>query len=251
MKVRYFMRCLERLERLTEELGKTEFAAILTAMGRAQVSTISPVVEAIKQTYLDNIRGILRELQAKTKCIEYVTMKELKNYFSDLEKTVHRKMQLFVAQQIELFKFANINSEESDSSGDPPKHSSSDPSSIHKQELLQKQNRDLDSNYSSINSSDQRTARSKNDRSLKPAPTYRKLPRSASKILNQWITDHMGDPYPTQEEKVLLASRTRLSLRQITNWFVNHRGRKLKKFKNYGTFAEQIKSKLLVSNKRR
>ena len=58
--------------------------------------------------------------------------------------------------------------------------------------------------------------------------------------------NHLDDPYPTKEEKIMLASKTQLSLRQITNWFVNHRGRKWKEKKRRKKFSSQIKSKLMI-----
>ena len=87
-----------------------------------------------------------------------------------------------------------------------------------------------------------------------------KLPRYAQNILKEWFSDHLDDPYPTKEEKIMLASKTSLSLRQvsiyslhnnfnplqITNWFVNHRGRKWNEKKKGLKFSSQIKSKLMV-----
>lgn len=35
---------------------------------------------------------------------------------------------------------------------------------------------------------------------------------------------------------------------QITNWFVNHRGRKLKTLRNNRKFTNQIRSKLLLAS---
>jgi hypothetical protein len=53
----------------------------------------------------------------------------------------------------------------------------------------------------------------------------RTLPSSATTILQQWYDIHSEDPYPKAEEKKMLMEQTKLSLRQINNWFVNHRCR--------------------------
>jgi hypothetical protein len=51
------------------------------------------------------------------------------------------------------------------------------------------------------------------------------LPKSVTAILKQWLIDHRGHPYPTEEEKRGLRSKTNLTLNQISNWFINARRR--------------------------
>ncbi|OAD71272.1 Homeodomain-like DNA binding domain-containing transcription factor, partial [Phycomyces blakesleeanus NRRL 1555(-)] len=51
------------------------------------------------------------------------------------------------------------------------------------------------------------------------------LPKNIIAILKQWLTDHCNHPYPTEEEKVELRTRTNLTLNQISNWFINARRR--------------------------
>ncbi|KAI9016253.1 hypothetical protein CLU79DRAFT_764123 [Phycomyces nitens] len=53
------------------------------------------------------------------------------------------------------------------------------------------------------------------------------LPKNIIAILKQWLTDHCNHPYPTEEEKVELRTRTNLTLNQISNWFINARRRHL------------------------
>lgn len=207
---------------------------------------VFPVIELLKSAYTDKLKMIVNDLRHKTKSIEYITMKEIQSYFTNLEENLRQKVKSFVSKQTELLKFANITSDESDSSPEPQTQVKEQPMvTVGKPVMQFKQ--DMDSNFGSMNSSERRTARSKNNKSSDVKGNYNKLPRSATKILNQWLSDHIDDPYPTQEEKVLLASKTRLNMRQITNWFVNHRGRKLKSLKNKGSFSQQIKSKLLAS----
>eukprot|EP01121_Diplochlamys_sp_Union-15-3_P019665 TRINITY_DN7475_c0_g1_i1.p1 TRINITY_DN7475_c0_g1~~TRINITY_DN7475_c0_g1_i1.p1 ORF type:complete len:197 (+),score=22.07 TRINITY_DN7475_c0_g1_i1:116-706(+) len=55
------------------------------------------------------------------------------------------------------------------------------------------------------------------------------LPKEATKILLQWLSEHKHDPYPTELEKKELSKKTNLNLSQICNWFINARRRKLPK----------------------
>lgn len=56
-----------------------------------------------------------------------------------------------------------------------------------------------------------------------------KLPEQATGQLKKWIFNHMSNPYPSEEEKVVLCAQTGLSLSQLNNWFTNARRRLLKK----------------------
>nr|CDS26976.1 mohawk [Hymenolepis microstoma] len=47
-------------------------------------------------------------------------------------------------------------------------------------------------------------------------------------FLKNWLYEHRKNPYPTKEEKVLLATVTRMNLTQVSTWFANAR-RRLKK----------------------
>jgi len=51
------------------------------------------------------------------------------------------------------------------------------------------------------------------------------LPKESIKILRKWLEDHEQDPYPGEEEKNRLASECKLTLNQISNWFINARRR--------------------------
>lgn len=50
---------------------------------------------------------------------------------------------------------------------------------------------------------------------------------SSTHLLKQWYTSNSAWPYPTAEEKVELSHRTGLSVRQISQWFVNTRRRNI------------------------
>ena len=51
------------------------------------------------------------------------------------------------------------------------------------------------------------------------------LPRPAVDTLKSWLFQHLVHPYPTEEEKRLLAQQTNLNLTQVNNWFINARRR--------------------------
>jgi len=50
----------------------------------------------------------------------------------------------------------------------------------------------------------------------------------------RWLEQHENNPYPTAEEKQLLAQRTGLTVLQVSGWFKNARGRLLPKLRNPG-----------------
>ncbi|CAG8625103.1 1335_t:CDS:2 [Cetraspora pellucida] len=67
------------------------------------------------------------------------------------------------------------------------------------------------------------------DETLIKPPKRRRgnLPKSTTALLKNWLAQHKKHPYPTEEEKSALAKETRLSLQQISNWFINARRRHL------------------------
>jgi hypothetical protein len=48
------------------------------------------------------------------------------------------------------------------------------------------------------------------------------------KILTSWIKTNKDNPFPSLEEKQKLVSSTKISMKQLNNWFVNARRRKYK-----------------------
>ena len=70
------------------------------------------------------------------------------------------------------------------------------------------------------------------------------LPREITDLLKQWYEEHLAHPYPTEEEKQMLCSKTGLAMtqvgstvseaktrkadrcEQISNWFINSRRRR-------------------------
>ena len=53
-----------------------------------------------------------------------------------------------------------------------------------------------------------------------------RFPRHAVKTLRDWLDAHMGNPYPTEEEKAELEAKTELKPSQINNWLANARRRR-------------------------
>ncbi|CAF1284423.1 unnamed protein product [Didymodactylos carnosus] len=51
------------------------------------------------------------------------------------------------------------------------------------------------------------------------------LPKSATNIMRSWLFQHIVHPYPTEDEKRHISSKTNLSLLQVNNWFINARRR--------------------------
>lgn len=52
-----------------------------------------------------------------------------------------------------------------------------------------------------------------------------KLPKEVTELLRTWLLDHVGHPYPTEDEKRHLCDATGLTMNQISNWFINARRR--------------------------
>jgi hypothetical protein len=56
-----------------------------------------------------------------------------------------------------------------------------------------------------------------------PKKKRRQLSKQATEVLTNWFYAHINDPYPTEEEKQMLAAKCVLSINQINNWFGNKR----------------------------
>jgi len=66
------------------------------------------------------------------------------------------------------------------------------------------------------------------DVTIKPVKRRRgNLPKHVTALLKTWLYNHKKHPYPTEEEKHALAKETKLTLNQISNWFINARRRVL------------------------
>lgn len=53
------------------------------------------------------------------------------------------------------------------------------------------------------------------------------LPRQTTLILLSWLSEHLDRPYPNSREKYELLMKTRLTIQQLDNWFINARRRKI------------------------
>eukprot|EP00466_Bigelowiella_natans_P017933 jgi/Bigna1/135692/aug1.30_g10400 len=74
--------------------------------------------------------------------------------------------------------------------------------------------------------SDRNSSGNKRPEVVRKRPNFN---RAQVKILNNWFLSHLEDPYPTPNEKDLLGKVTGLSFKQVSNWFVNARSRRLKR----------------------
>jgi hypothetical protein len=60
-----------------------------------------------------------------------------------------------------------------------------------------------------------------------------RLTAFANRVLSEWLEQHCLDPYPDSQEKDILCGVTGLSKKQVDNWFVNNRKRKIQPLINY------------------
>jgi len=57
------------------------------------------------------------------------------------------------------------------------------------------------------------------------------LPKPATRYLMKWLSDHLSNPYPSNEEKEEFKRITKLTAKQINDWFTNARRRHVPKLK--------------------
>ncbi|OVA06194.1 Homeobox domain [Macleaya cordata] len=58
-----------------------------------------------------------------------------------------------------------------------------------------------------------------------PWRPIRGLPENSVAVLRSWLFEHFLHPYPSDPEKLMLASQTGLTKNQVSNWFINARVR--------------------------
>nr|XP_033798631.1 homeobox protein PKNOX1 isoform X1 [Geotrypetes seraphini]XP_033798632.1 homeobox protein PKNOX1 isoform X1 [Geotrypetes seraphini] len=75
------------------------------------------------------------------------------------------------------------------------------------------------------------------------------LPKHATNVMRSWLFQHIGHPYPTEDEKKQIAAQTNLTLLQVNNWFINARRRILQPMLD-SSCAETPKTKKKTSQNR-
>ncbi|CAG7559701.1 unnamed protein product [Fusarium equiseti] len=66
-----------------------------------------------------------------------------------------------------------------------------------------------------------------NTPSTLPPKVGHRFTLEALRSLKEWFSAHVDNPYPTEEEKIILEHQTGLSRTQITNWLANARRRRI------------------------
>ncbi|XP_041375062.1 homeobox protein Mohawk-like [Gigantopelta aegis] len=72
-----------------------------------------------------------------------------------------------------------------------------------------------------------RNLRTRSKRKLVPDKVHQKrqVLQDMARPLKQWLYHHRDNPYPTKSQKMTLATGSRMSLVQVSNWFANARRR--------------------------
>eukprot|EP00057_Strongylocentrotus_purpuratus_P006204 XP_011660678.1 PREDICTED: homeobox protein PKNOX1 isoform X3 [Strongylocentrotus purpuratus] len=82
---------------------------------------------------------------------------------------------------------------------------------------------------SSLNQGDLRVAMADaaevNDLLNKRKPKRGVLPKHATTVMRSWLFQHIVHPYPSEDEKRMIAAQTNLTMLQVNNWFINARRR--------------------------
>lgn len=65
------------------------------------------------------------------------------------------------------------------------------------------------------------------------------LPKHATAVMKAWLFQHIVHPYPSEDEKRSISSRTNLTLLQVNNWFINARRRILQPMIDASTPTDQ------------
>ena len=136
--------------------------------------------------------------------LELTSFKEIEVYINKLKNICFRKINEFFKEQYQLLKINNIIKEETNSS----------------QRI--RNNQSSSNNSDEIDSHSGSNSNTKNGKEGKSAVSETrksngKLAKYAGNILKQWFNDHIDDPYPTKEEKIMLASKTNLTERQVNS----------------------------------
>lgn len=147
--------------------------------------------------------------------LQLTTMKEVEQVTLSMKMVIIQKINQFIKSHFELLKLNNLmakggsedshsnllkestnhdtdNAQNNSNNGKNPNKSSSNNSN------------EIDSN-SGTNSDGKKEGQSATSETRKEG---KKLPKYASNMLKEWFLGHLDDPYPTKEEKIMLASKT-------------------------------------------
>lgn len=145
----------------------------------------------IRENYLAKVQELLAQwMSAWEKSIEMMTMFEIKQTFGQMEKTLHSLITKFLRHQVTLTEIAKPSPEK----------------------FVEIQKDDLSDSLLGLSS-----------RRTRKGSCNKRIPGRSLKVLETWFSHNQDDPYPSLDEKRLLSASTGLSLKQITNWFINRR----------------------------
>lgn len=218
MKTDYFRRSVEEL---LDDTGSTiEFAFAQAAASELAAVPVSEM-DAIKSKYTAKVSHVIRQLLYEDANIRFVSFYELNIYIKDLKLKIASGLTEFLQQQQKHFEFSSLLDRE--------EHQAfRQPSVV---QVYKPFSATTETGFSHTPLGDNHTQEPNGLSSKNPPISQKKvknLSRASTKVLNQWFNHNVANPYPSEEEKQMLMSRTSLTRRQIDNWFINSRARKLK-----------------------
>lgn len=205
-------------------------------------------------------RGVTKLIEnSRSVCennLELITMNELIDILKTLEGTIMGQIDRFFDQQL-LFATANITGKDvdttenclvSDNFNDETsgkyvdgmlhkRHESTSEKSSDSHKMNDRDPKDLHQEFKNLNASEVDLQKLRTYNQVKYNKAHqkgsvesedkrgRRIGKETTRLLEEWLSLNNQDPYPSYEEKSLLCSKTGLSYKQVTNWFIHRRSK--------------------------
>jgi len=195
-------------------------------------------IDWMKKTLLNKTLAVVESLRSKVAAVELRTMKEVQVFLEETTEVMFARTARYWDKHIELFSLDSAKNSKSwqavclDNTKKKENFDSLDKVKDFKIPLVTQV-------ADSVFTEHQQT-------SYKPkevSATSIILPLSAVNTLNEWVSNNRHDPYPTKEEKEILATKAGITVKQVNNWLVNYRCKR----HSISTSSEKFKDQICSS----